>query len=159
MRMRLNIYVFCLLVLGLLPPSPARPEGHGPSFALATPTLGKGGWSSDTVSMHTRTSAGSVSALGQMFGYGIHEDLQVNFKLPVANNEAMLAPNARAGMMGAAQMPMVTVHKPSGRIQRQWICAISSRPWPNFHRGTGWVTNSNLKPAVADYWPDRRFLL
>jgi hypothetical protein len=79
-------------------------EGHGPIFGLATPTLGKGQWSSDTGFMRMETNAAETWRAREMLGYGITEDLQVTFTAPVGNRDALPSMvNARAGaMMGAS---------------------------------------------------------
>lgn len=132
-----------VLVVGWLGLPTAFAEGHGPVFALATPTLGSGGWSSDTVAMHASTSRGSPSALGQMFGYGVHEDLQVNFKFPLYSDAGdSPVPNMRNGMMGAA-----------GDVE-------ASLMW-RFHRrapGVGTRRESTLHLGVAAPTADRRGL-
>lgn len=94
-----------LVLLTLLALAPhVRGEGHGPVFALATPTLGQGHWSSDTVLMGVRSGDDDMQVLAQMFGYGVHEDLQFNFKLPLARSGRIAhPPNMRGGMMGAAR--------------------------------------------------------
>ncbi len=93
--------IAALLALFLaIAPRIGMTEGHGPSFALATPTLGKGAWSSDTVFMRSTGGRGSRTLFGQMLGYGINQDLQFNLKLPLAIDRAGQTPLARSGMMG-----------------------------------------------------------
>jgi len=76
-------------------------EGHGPVFGLATPTLGQGGWSSDTVVMVLRTAEGAMGMVREMVGYGITEDLQVAVAFPVVPRVGRLSmlPRTRVGSM------------------------------------------------------------
>lgn len=92
------------LILAGLSGHPLLAEGHGPTFGLATPTLGQGAWSSDTVVMSLGTEAGGVFMFREMVGYGITEDLQANLSFPLglAVNPLKPPPRTRVGsMMGA----------------------------------------------------------
>jgi hypothetical protein len=73
-----------LLTLGLTGPlsGTAVASGHGPVYGLATPTLGKGGWSLDLAVMGREGDA-RMAMLRPMLGYGITEDLQVSVSLPM----------------------------------------------------------------------------
>lgn len=91
-------------MLSVWPPHSVHAEGHGPAFALATPTLGKGQWSSDTSVMSLGTREGTSYTFREMIGYGIHEDLQAILTLPLGRGGDRLAhaPRTRAGtMMGS----------------------------------------------------------
>lgn len=84
----------------------AHAEGHGPAFGLATPTLARGQWSSDTMVMQLHGDMGSSSQFRQLLGYGVTEDLQVNLSFPLGQSgeDAMLPSSRRGGsMMGAAE--------------------------------------------------------
>jgi hypothetical protein len=84
--------------------STAHAEGHGPVFGLATPTLGKGQWSSDTGLMQIETEQGSRYMARQTLGYGITEDLQANLSVPLGRwgDEMTHVPRTRLGaMMGS----------------------------------------------------------
>lgn len=79
-------------------------EGHGPTFGLATPTLGAGQWSSDTVVMSLKTDEGARLMFREMLGYGINEDLQATLTFPMGKSGDKLTrpPRTRVGaMMGA----------------------------------------------------------
>jgi len=77
-------------------------EGHGPAFGLATPTLARGQWSSDTAVMQVETEMGDALAYREMLGYGITEDLQALLTFPLERSDApMLAPTRGGSMMGA----------------------------------------------------------
>lgn len=97
----------CILLAALLAgsfhSSPLRAEGHGPMFGLATPTLGREGWSSDTTVMTLDTDAGSMTMARAMIGYGFTEDLQGIVTFPVFRDTGlMMPPRTRFGtMMGA----------------------------------------------------------
>lgn len=96
----------CLLALAALATSTVQAEGHGPAFALATPTLGKGQWSSDTTMMNMATEEDDSYLLREMISYGVNADLQaiISFPLDGSDNVPMSKPNTRAGaMMGAGR--------------------------------------------------------
>lgn len=98
---RLAIGLACLLVA-----LAAHAEGHGPAFGLATPTLARGQWSSDTMAVRLDGKMGSSSQFRQLLGYGVTEDLQVNLSFPLGRSgEDAMLPSSRAGgsMMGAAE--------------------------------------------------------
>lgn len=90
-------------VLGTMACVNAVAEGHGPTFGLATPTLGRGQWSSDSVAMQSRTDRGDMWMFREMLGYGITEDLQFSLSFPVARTDRLPdPPRTRVGsMMGA----------------------------------------------------------
>lgn len=72
---------FACLSLGAS--DPARASGHGPVYGLATPTLGRGGFSLDVAVMDRRVGAQGMNMLRPMLGYGVTEDLQVSLSLPM----------------------------------------------------------------------------
>lgn len=81
---------------------PAYGDGHGPAFGLATPTLARGQWSSDTAMMQVDTQMGDTVAYREMLGYGITEDLQALLAFPLKrSDEPMLAQTRGGSMMGA----------------------------------------------------------
>jgi len=81
---------------------PAYGEGHGPAFGLATPTLARGQWSSDTAVIRIDTQTGDAVAFREMLGYGITEDLQALLTFPLERpDEPMLAQTRGGSMMGA----------------------------------------------------------
>ena len=66
----------------------ALSTGHGPVYGLATPTLGKGGWSLDVSAMYRLAGDLSdanahASMLRPMLSYGLTEDMQVSLSLPM----------------------------------------------------------------------------
>lgn len=92
-----------LLALGLAAVRLAA-EGHGPAFGLATPTLGRGQWSSDTLVMALGTDAGTSVMTREWIGYGLTEDLQATVSFPLSRtiNRQPNSPRTRFGaMMGA----------------------------------------------------------
>ena len=97
MKTLLNLTVMA----SLLCPVSAWADGHGPAFALATPTLGQGQWSSDTAVMDMKNSLGTALMYRELVGYGITPDLQANLSVPLAQG-AMPAymPRSTEGMMG-----------------------------------------------------------
>lgn len=93
------------LALGLvLVASSAWADGHGPAFALATPTLGQGQWSSDTALMSDQSGAGTAIDYRELVGYGIGPDLQANLSVPLAQgNMPDSTSRSSEGMMGAGK--------------------------------------------------------
>lgn len=84
--------------------SQLQAASHGPAFGLATPTLGKGQWSSDTVGMALDTTEGASYMTREWVGYGITPDLQATLAFPLSPTVDELAtpPRTRFGsMMGA----------------------------------------------------------
>lgn len=79
---------------------PALAEGHGPTFALATPTLTEGQWSSDTSAFWLSTTEGDSFMAGQMFGYGLSPDWDVSLAIgsPMSDQPDVM-PRTRAGSM------------------------------------------------------------
>ena len=71
-----------VLTLATLPAG-AWASGHGPVFGLATPTLGRGGFSLDW-SVMGRSGDVNATMMRPMLGYGITEDFQVSVSLPMA---------------------------------------------------------------------------
>lgn len=70
--------------LAALLAAPARAQtGHGPVFGLATPTLPRGGWSLELVAMSRFAGDKSRTMFRPMIEYGITEDLQVSYSMPV----------------------------------------------------------------------------
>lgn len=98
-----RLFAIAVLVAAPVFSTPAQAEGHGPMFGLATPTLGRGQWSSDTTVMVLDTDAGSMTMAREMIGYGFTEDLQGIVSFPVFRDAALAAPPpTRFGtMMGA----------------------------------------------------------
>jgi hypothetical protein len=62
--------------------SSAQATGHGPVYALSTPTLPQGAWSLDIGAMYWR-SAHQAAMVRPMLGYGITPDLELTLSVPV----------------------------------------------------------------------------
>jgi len=60
----------------------AHASGHGPVFALATPTNPQGGFSFDT-SLMRRYSAGDGTMYRGTLGYGVTEDFKLSLSAPI----------------------------------------------------------------------------
>ncbi|MGH7477005.1 MAG: hypothetical protein ACRELD_11995 [Longimicrobiales bacterium] len=76
-------------------------QGHGPAYALSTPTLGAGGWSLDIALMARWSEAGTNSMVRPMFSYGITEDVQLSVSVPAPLTRAAGSRPARM----ATRMP------------------------------------------------------
>jgi len=101
----MRVAVHALLIVTATMSLPARAEGHGPAFGLATPTLARGQWSSDTGVMRIVGERGATTRLRQLLSYGVTEDLQVNLAFPLVRSgaDAALPVTRGASMMGAAE--------------------------------------------------------
>jgi len=82
-------------------PAPAA-QAHGPTYGLATPTLGKGGWSLDLAVMGRTVGAKRMAMARPMLSYGITEDLQVSVSLPMR----LFVPEGIPPAHGMSRMPM-----------------------------------------------------
>jgi hypothetical protein len=93
------------VVASLLLASTALATGHGPVYALATPTLGENAWSLDVSAMYrlmgdVGDSESHMAMLRPMLGYGITEDLQVSVSAPMpVYNHMLMAPSRMMAMM------------------------------------------------------------
>ncbi len=91
-----------LIVLGLVGfTAAASAEGHGPAFGLATPTLARGQWSSDTAVVQVGTQADDTLSIREMLGYGITEDLQALLTFPLRRPDGSGSAIRGGGMMGS----------------------------------------------------------
>jgi hypothetical protein len=95
MKLRLAVVVLA----AVWSPSPALATGHGPVYGLATPTLGKGGWSLDVAVMDREVGGRSMNMLRPMIAYGITEDLQVSLSLPMPLHVPPGLPHGRSMAM------------------------------------------------------------
>lgn len=82
-------------------PPPAEGAGHGPGFALATPTNSRDGWSLD-VGLMGRTGPGERGVMFRsMVSYGLTADLMLSVSAPARLEGAALPPARVTGMMSA----------------------------------------------------------
>ncbi len=90
-----------VLFVVLLCPVSRGESGHGPVFALTTPTNAKRGWALD-IGIMARTGADDRGLMSRaMMSYGITEDLQFSITVPAVFSSAALAPGRVTGMMSA----------------------------------------------------------
>jgi hypothetical protein len=93
-----------LYIGALVLPFSAQADGHGPAYALATPTLAQGQWSSDTALMDMSSGMGSALSWREMAGYGITQDLTASFAFPLAQGaQPAIGMRATQGMMGSGK--------------------------------------------------------
>lgn len=78
---------------------PAFASGHGPVFGMATPTNADNAWSVDFGVMGRNGKDDSGTMFRTMFSYGITEDLQISWSIPVVFGSAPLAPARVTAMM------------------------------------------------------------
>lgn len=74
-------------------------SGHGPVFGMTTPTNGQDAWAIDVGFMGRKGEDDTGSMLRTMFSYGITEDLQLSWSVPVVFGSAPVAPARTAAMM------------------------------------------------------------
>jgi hypothetical protein len=77
-----HVAAFGLLAASVLP-CRGNAQGHGPIFALSTPTLPKGGWSLDAGFMGQLIGEHEMVMFRPAVSYGITEDLLFSASLPV----------------------------------------------------------------------------
>jgi len=97
--MKTALLIPTLASVVLLSPRPAFPTGHGPVYGLATPTLGKGGWSLDVSVMGREVGDKGMAMFRPMVAYGITEDLQISMSLPMPLRVPAGVPPARTMAM------------------------------------------------------------
>lgn len=73
-----------LLLLGIVAPLVnAAAQGHGPVYALSTPTLRRGGWTLDVGVMGQAMDGHEMAMVRPMVSYGVTEDVQISASAPV----------------------------------------------------------------------------
>jgi hypothetical protein len=99
--------------------APVFASGHGPVFASATPTLGRGGWSLDQAwTVRSGDDDESQQMLKTMLSFGVTENLQVSGSFPLVMGDSSLAP---ARMMSAMSSDREFEGLTAYRFQRQPI--------------------------------------
>lgn len=76
-------------------------QGHGPIYALATPTLGKGAASFDVAAMSMESQDQRSLMIRYLWSYGITQNLQINLSTPTLIDKIDKPPITR----GNAMMP------------------------------------------------------
>jgi hypothetical protein len=86
-----------LIIISAGLPRIASASGHGPVFAAATPTLGKGGWQIDQAWLGRLVDGPGTDeqTLRTMISFGITEDLQISGSLPITLDTSSLMPRGR----------------------------------------------------------------
>ena len=87
--------LWIMLVAAFLAPAVIRASGHGPVFALATPTNPKGGFGFDS-SFMGRYGGGSGTMFRGTLGYGITENLKVSVSAPLVFDAEPFIPTRTA---------------------------------------------------------------
>jgi hypothetical protein len=120
------------VALSLAMSPPAFGSGHGPVFGIATPTLGRGGWSIDQAwTLRAGDDDEHLQMLKTMLSFGITENLQVSGSFPLAMSDGPLAP---ARMMGAMSSDREFEALTAYRFQRRTI-GIGGRRESTFYVG------------------------
>ncbi|MGH9351816.1 MAG: hypothetical protein ACRD2G_06625 [Terriglobia bacterium] len=94
-----NAFIVAVMAIGFA--RMACASGHGPVFAIATPTNVKGGWSLDLGTMDRIGTPDSGSMARAMLSYGITPDIQLSVSGPAVFSAAPLAPGRVTAMMPA----------------------------------------------------------
>lgn len=91
----LRLLIAALLIAGL--PHHLLASGHGPVFAAATPTLGKGGWQIDQAWLGRLVEGPGTDeqTLRTMISYGITEDVQISGSFPITLERSSLMSRGR----------------------------------------------------------------
>jgi len=107
------------VALSLAMSPPAFGSGHGPVFGIATPTLGRGGWSIDQAwTLRAGDDDEHLQMLKTMLSFGITENLQVSGSFPLVMSDGDLAP---ARMMSSMSSDREFEGLTAYRFQRQPI--------------------------------------
>ena len=77
-----GVFVLTVAAVAVAPRARAQ-SGHGPVYGLATPTLAKGDWSLEMAAMSRFAGDKSRTMFRPMIEYGITEDLQVSYSMPM----------------------------------------------------------------------------
>lgn len=147
-----------LVVLGFTAfTSAASAEGHGPAFGLATPTLARGQWSSDTAIVQAATQSDDTLSYREMLGYGITEDLQALVTFPVrrpAESGSGLRTGAMMGSMDAIEASLLwRFHRTAPEIgtRRESAMLVGIAEPTDDTRGPMQIGNSVHLAAVTGY--------
>jgi len=91
----IRLLIAVLLIAGL--PHHLLASGHGPVFAAATPTLGKGGWQIDQAWLGRLVDGPGTDeqTLRTMISFGITEDVQISGSFPITLDRSSLMPRGR----------------------------------------------------------------
>jgi hypothetical protein len=112
--------------------SSAFASGHGPVFGLATPTLGRGGWSVDQAwTLRSGDEEQRQQMLKTMLSFGVTENLQLSGSFPLAMQDGNLAP---ARMMSAMSSDREFEALTAYRFQRRPV-GIGGRQESTFYVG------------------------
>lgn len=83
-------------------------SGHGPVFGMTTPTNAEGGWAVDVGLMGRQGAADTGAMARTMFSYGLTEDVQISWSIPLVFSSAAFAPARMTGMMpGSADVEVI----------------------------------------------------
>jgi hypothetical protein len=86
--------LFCSFLIYLLFASAAHASGHGPLFALSTPTNAQGQWSIDFATLTIRDQDNTGAVFRNILSYGITDSLMVSVSTPfLAGQTESLTPS------------------------------------------------------------------
>lgn len=123
----------------VLAPGGVCAQGHGPVFALSTPTLRKGGWSLDAGFMGQVVAGREMAMFRPMLSYGITENLQLSASIPVP----IRTPDGMMSSRVATRMPATLDAEATlgWRFQRREL-GVGSRYETTAYLGAGYPTDA-----------------
>ena len=128
-----------LLLVAAGAPGDARAQGHGPVFALSTPTLRKNGWSLDAGFMGQAVAGEEMAMFRPMLSYGITENLQLSASVPISiRGDDGMTSSRVATRMPATPDAEVTL---GWRFQRREL-GVGSRYETTAYVGAGYPTDA-----------------
>lgn len=132
--------------VAVLASASAQASGHGPVFGVATPTLGRGGWSLDQAwTIRTGEQDQHQQMLKTMLSFGLTENLQLSGSFPLAMGDGNLAP---ARMMSAMSSDREFEGLVSYRFQKRPV-GIGGRQESTFYVGGTAPTEARRNGVAA----------
>lgn len=131
-----------------LTPATVHASGHGPVFALATPTNPKGGFTFDTSFMGRYGGGSSVTMYRGALGYGVTENFKVSVSAPLLFQTESFPPSRTAAftpMGGDSSCPSGVQYQLADRAQ----AAASSPALPLAATTSGREPHTNATPKPA----------
>lgn len=118
--------------IAVLASASAYASGHGPVFGVATPTLGRAGWSVDQAwTIRTGDDDQRQQMLKTMLSFGLTENLQLSGSFPLATGDGNLVP---ARMMSAMSSDREVESLAAYRFQKRPV-GIGGRQESTFYLG------------------------
>ncbi len=136
-------------------------QGHGPIYALATPTLGKGHASFDVAAMSLQSGGQRSLMLRYLWSYGITPDLQINLSTPTMIDKIDQPPITRGNAMMPADGDIETslyyrfFSNAFGIGKRIESTAIMGGTWPTEKTRNGIAVGNAIHTALTAGYASR----